>query len=389
MKRFLYSLIVFGVLSCTPNVKTKDQNAAGTGSIGFDYASQIRHAKGFTIEKKNGYKELTVFNPWKNDVVLRKYALVPKGKKINNSFPPEFTVVSVPIESLVIFSNTHIGPVVKLGLEDKLIGMTRASKVFDQALFARVENGEMANVGGAHNKNLDIEKIIELDPELIILSAYNEVKAGVNQLEEIGMNMAYSLNWMEETPLGRAEWIKFTAAFFNKEKLADSIFNKVEANYNELKSVVANVSQKPNVLLGWSYKGTWYMPGGKNYMVSYLRDAGADYFLFDDDTRGNIPMSVESVLYKCDNTDIWIYPGACKSMNDIKNSGEVFEQFKAYQKGEVYNIYKRANPNGGSDWWETGSVNPDVVLKDFIQILHPDLYPNDSTYFLSKLKYRH
>jgi iron complex transport system substrate-binding protein len=388
MKRFLYSLIVFGVLSCTPNVKTKEKKVEGNGSIGYDYASQIRYAKGFTIEKKRGYKELTVFNPWKNDVVLRKYALIAKGRKINDSIPPGTTVIKVPVESLAIFSNTHIGPIVKLGLEDKLIGMTRASKVFDKGLYARVENGEIANVGGAHNKNLDIEKIIELDPELIILSAYNEVKAGVNQLEEIGMNMAYSLNWMEETPLGRAEWIKFTAAFFNKEKLADSLFNEVETNYNELKTTVANISQKPNVLLGWSYKGTWYMPGGKNYMVSYLRDAGADYFLFDDDSRGNIPMSLESVLDKCDNTDIWIYPGTCKSMNDIENSGKVFTQFKAYQKGEVYNIYKRANPYGGSDWWESGSVNPDVVLKDFIQILHPDLYPNDSTHFLSRLRFR-
>jgi len=129
------------------------------------------------------------------------------------------------------------------------------------------------------------------------------------------------------------------------------------------------------------------MPGGRNYMVSYLRDAGANYFLYDDESRGNIPMSVESVLESCNNTDVWIYPGVCKSLNDIENGGEIFTQFKPFKQKEIYNIYKRTNATGGSDWWERGSVNPDVALKDFIKILHPELLPNDTTYFFSKLHF--
>ncbi len=387
MQRILLVLFVLGLSGCWSNEKKRiDHPISQSDSTDFEFASTLKHAKGFSIKKLDGYKEISVFNPWNNDKILRKYALVPKGKSIPVGIDSNAVIVAVPVESVALFSNTHVGPVVKLGLEDKVIGMTRASKVFNKGLAERVRKGQIINLGGAHNKNIDIEAIVDSNPELIILSAYNEVKAGAIQLEEIGLKLAYSINWMEATPLARAEWMKFTAVFFNKEKLADSLFNQIETNYQELRSKVVNLKTKPDVLMGWSYKGTWYVPGGQNYMVSYLRDAGANYFLFDDDTRGNIPMSVELVLDQCNNAAIWIYPGMCKSLNDIENGGEVFTQFNAFKKKEIYNIYKRTNKNGGSDWWERGSVNPDLALHDFIQILHPEINEKDSTYFFNKLR---
>ncbi|MDM8159740.1 ABC transporter substrate-binding protein [Labilibaculum sp. K2S] len=352
---------------------------------GYEFTSSILYAKGFTIEKKENYKKISVYNPWQKDVVWKEYALIPRNKSIPENLPDGIVVVKVPVNSVCTFSNTHIGPIVKLGLENKLLGMTRAEKVYNKSISEKVKRGDIANLGGAHNKNVDIEQIVELNPELIVLSALNGVKAGEEQLAELGFKLAYSLSWMEETPLGRAEWLKFTAAFFNKEKLADSLFKQTEMNYKQLKAKVVNLKTKPNILLGWSYKGIWYVPGGKNYMVSYLRDAGANYFLFDDETRGNIPMSVESVLDQCSQADIWIYPGISKSLNDIENSGEIFTQFKAFKNKEIYNIYKRTNDYGASDWWETGSLRPDLVLKDFIQVLHPDLLPQDTTYYMNNL----
>ena len=388
MQRILLVLLVLGLNACWSN-DSKMQNRIDKveDQTGYTFMSKVNHAIGFNIEMKNGYKEIKVFNPWNNDEILRKYALVPRGKVVPAEVSKSHVVVNVPVNTVALFSNTHVGPIVKLGLEDNVVGMTRARKVFNEKLFAKVESGKILNLGGAHNKNIDIETIVDLNPDLIILSAYNEVKSGEAQLEEIGLKLAYSINWMEYTPLARAEWMKFTAAFFNKESLADSMFTEIENNYNKLKSRVEKVKQKQDVLLGWSYKGTWFMPGGRNYMVSYLRDAGANYFLYDDESRGNIPMSVESVLESCNNTDVWIYPGVCKSLNDIENGGEIFTQFKPFKQKEIYNIYKRTNATGGSDWWERGSVNPDVALKDFIKILHPELLPNDTTYFFSKLHF--
>jgi len=388
MQRLALVLYVLCLCACNYNQTRGNADLPNAENYkGYEFASKVKHAKGFTIERKNGYKEIIVFNPWKNDLVLRKYALIPRGDSIPATISDSHIVVFVPVRTVALFSNTHIGPIVKLGLENKVTGMTRASKVFNKVLSDKVKMSQIKNLGGAHNKNIDIEAIVELDPDLVILSAYNEVKAGETQLEEIGFKLAYSVNWMEVTPLGRAEWMKFTAAFFNKEKLADSLFKQMEINYNQLKIKAEKLKNKPNVLLGWSYKGTWYVPGGQNYMVSYLRDAGAGYFLFDDKTRGNIPMSVESVLDQCNNAAVWIYPGMCKSLNDIKNGGEVFTQFDAFKNNKIYNIYKRTNANGGSDWWERGSVSPDIVLKDFIQILHPELFPSDTTCFLNKLDY--
>ncbi len=386
IQRLALVLCVLCLYACNPS-QTRLKNVVSDFEIsnGYEFTSSVSYAKGFSIEKKENYKKISVYNPWKEDAVLREYALIPSNASIPENLPDNIIVVKVPVKSLVTFSNTHIGPIVKLGLEDKLLGMTRAEKVYNKSISGKVKRGEIANLGGAHNKNIDFEKMIELDPELIILSALNGVKADENQMEELGFKLAYSLSWMEETPLGRAEWLKFTAAFFNKEKLADSLFNRMENNYNQLKAKVIGIKKKPNVLLGWCYKGTWYVPGGQNYMVSYLRDAGANYFLFADSTRGNIPMSVESVLDQCSQADIWVYPGTSKSLEDIENSGEIFTQFAAYQNKEIYNIYKRSNSNGGSDWWETGSLSPDLVLKDFIQVLHPNLLAQDTTYYINKL----
>lgn len=388
LRSFKYSLVFLSLMACTDVGLNKETNSNQVDdNNACDFKAKVKYAKGFSIDIKENYKEIKVYNPWKNDEILRSYALVPRDKDLPSDLPKDAIIVRIPVRSIALFSNIHVGALLKLGLEDKLVGMTRANKVYNPDLYAKVMKGEIVSLGGAHNKNIDIEKILELEPELIMLSAFNEVKSGETRLENMGFKLAYALNWMEATPLGRAEWMKFVAAFFNKGSEANVIFDKIEANYLQLKQLTAHVKRKTNVLMGWSYKGTWYMPGGQNYMVSYLRDAGADYFLFDDDTRGNIPMSVEAVLDECIHADMWIYPGICKSMNEIEYGGEIFTQFEAYKKGEVYNIYKRKNQYGGSDWWENGCVNPDVVLRDFIKVLHPDLLPQDSTFFISKLKW--
>lgn len=388
IQRLVFVLVVLCLHACklSPS-KERNQILSASTNDGFEFTSSIKHAQGFSIEQKKTHKEIKVYNPWDKGTILRRYALIPRDSNVPKDIPTETTIVKVPVNNLISFSNTHIGAIVKLGLSDKLLGITRANKIYNKKISERVERGEIVNLGGAHNKNIDIEKIVELDPELIILSAFNGVKSGETQLEEVGVKLAYSLSWMESTPLGRAEWMKFTAAFFNREALADSIFNQVEKNYNHLKKLTKNVASKPNVLFGYSYKGTWYMPGGQHYMVSYLRDAGANYFMFDDDTRGSIPMSVETVLDQCTYADFWIHPGSCKSLNEIEDGGEIFSQFTAFKKKEIYNIYKRSNFAGGSDWWETGSVNPDIVLKDFIKVLHPELLDSEEFYFFNKLDY--
>ncbi|RZT95402.1 iron complex transport system substrate-binding protein [Ancylomarina subtilis] len=382
----ILSVVLLSLTACSEGASTwKKESCFEDDSITSDFKTKVKYARGFSINVKESYKEITVYNPWKNDVVLCKYILFPKGKPLPFFEAENVTYIQTPINSVAVFSNTHIGPLVELGLADKIVGITRANKIYNKRLSVKVKNGEIPSLGGAHNKNIDIEAIVDLNPELIILSAFNEVKSGESHLDQIGFKLAYALNWMEDTPLARAEWIKFVAAFFNKDKEADEFFNKVEGNYNEIRKLAEKVEKKASVLMGWSYKGIWYMPGGQNYMVSYLRDAGADYFLFADSTRGNIPMSVENVLDNCNDADIWIYPGICKSRQDIENAGEVFTQFKAFRDHEVYNIYKRSNARGGSDWWETATIRPDIVLKDFIKILHPEILPQDSTYFISKL----
>ncbi|PKQ61812.1 hypothetical protein BZG02_14390 [Labilibaculum filiforme] len=394
MKQILLILFVIVLSGGCNNYKRKEVHRQDVSAqirmkkekFDFSFTPQVKHAKGFSIEVKNGFKEITVYNPWKKDIVLKKYILISQECEVPDDIPENVFYVKTPVKSVALFSNSHIGSFAELGLLDKIVGLTRANRIYNNNLQSRFNKGSLPNLGGAHNTNLDIEKIVELAPELIILSALNEVKAGETHLNKIGFNMAYALNWMESTPLGRAEWIKFIAAFFNKDLEANNFFENVESRYVKLQKMAGKLEKKSSVVMGWSYSGVWYVPGGRNYMVNYLRDAGANYFLLADTTRGSIPMSVESVMDHCSEADIWLSPGQSKSLKEIENADHIYTQFKAYRNGDVYNIYKLLSLSGGSDWWETAPIRPDLVLKDLIKVFHPEILPQDTTYFISKLQ---
>lgn len=384
MFRFAFQcLFIISLFSCKDSSSTEDKS-------GKKAPAEIKietnlYAKGFSVSQKEGYKELLVYKPHDKESLLCRYALVPRGAKIPKNLPPKTVCIRVPVKSIALFSNIHVGALINLGVEDKIIGITRGNSLFDSSLYKRVLSGDITNLGESHNHNIDIEKVIEIQPELILLSTTNSTRIGEEVFVESGLKLAYACSWMEETALGRTEWIKFIALFFNKEALADSIFKEVETNYNSLKKLATNIKGKPNVMLGYCTKGIWQMPGGHFYMVRYLRDAGANYILNEDKSHGYVPVNEEVVLDRWINADTWIYPGPFKNMREVENGREIYKQFKPFKTGEVYNIYNRTSANGGVDWWETGSTRPDIILKDFIKILHPEILPNYKLYYLSKL----
>jgi iron complex transport system substrate-binding protein len=381
-------ILMLGFFSCQSgksNKKKYEQDSNTSVDSAFYHQTSVKHAKGFQIKiLKKGLKELTVWDPWNSGKVFQKYYLTNRGEDINTDSLTDGLIVEVPVKSIAALSSTQIGILKFLGVEDRIVAVSLQNRIFDEELNEKAQSGKIQAVG--HAETLNFEKIVEIDPELVMVAGFMKVTDRETKLMNAGLPVAYNIEWMESSPLARAEWAKFIAAFFNKEDEADQHFNEIEDRYNSLKSLVEVVKHKPTILSGYNFKGTWYMPGGQSYLAQFLRDAKADYCWFSDSTSGSIPLSFEVVFDKQCDADIWFGPGQCKTMSDLDGLDERYSLFKSYKNNEVYCYTKRMKESGANDWYESGVMQPDVVFKDVIKILHPEILPEYELYFYQKLK---
>jgi len=205
-------------------------------------------------------------------------------------------------------------------------------------------------------------------------------------LQNAGIPVLYNSDWTETSPLGKAEWIKFFGALFNKEKQANSIFNTIETDYLLAKEIAATAKEKPTVISGAMFKDIWYMPQGESWGAQFIEDANGNYLWSDSKGTGSLSLSLESVLEKGHGADIWIGPGQFTRFEDLQNASQAYTQFNAFKNKEVYTYNLKKGEKGGSIYFELAPNRPDLVLKDMIKILHPELLPEHSLYFFNKLQ---
>lgn len=384
----LFLFLSLGFTACqSADLKKKENQSESTSEVdsAFYYQSQIRYAKGFEIKLlQKGLKELIVSDPWNKGKVFQKYYLKNRGEKLETEVPADGLLVEVPVRSIAALSSTQIGILNFLHVQDRIVAVSLHDRIYNEELNEKAQNGSIQAVG--HSESLNFEKIIELNPELVMVAGFMKITDRETKLMNAGLPVAYNIEWMETSPLARAEWAKFIAAFFNKEAEAETHFNELEKRYNDLKSLVKDVEGKPSILSGYNFKGVWYMPGGQSYLAQFLRDGKADYCWFSDSTSGSIPLSFEVVFDKQRDADIWFGPGQCRTMEEMKKLDERYSLFESYKKGNVFCYTKRMKDNGANDWYESGVMQPDVVFKDIIKILHPELLPNYELYYYQQLK---
>ncbi len=242
-----------------------------------------------------------------------------------------------------------------------------------------VENGDVINLGPS--VSLNIEKLLLAKPDVVLATSYSS--AGHQREEKTHIPFVYNLDWMEKTPLGRAEWIKLIGEFTGKSKEADSIFRLIEKNYNSLKKKTSKLKNKPSVLVGANYKDVWYQPAGGSFKALLLRDAGASYFYNSDTTGGSLALSFEKVVEFQHDADFWIEVPFL-SYRDMTAADSRYSIFKAVKTKNVYNNFGRAEGQA-NDYWETGMCRPDLLLKDLAAIFHPKIF-DYKTVFYKKLK---
>jgi len=232
---------------------------------------------------------------------------------------------------------------------------------------------------------LNTELILELQPELFISSADPSSNKTLNVLEQNNTTVIYNTSWLETHPLGRAEWIKVFGYLFNKKQKADSIFNTIENNYLRLKNIANTAIKKPSILSGNIYKDVWYTPAGNSFEAQLMADANGNYLWKNTKGTASLALSIEAVLEKGQEADVWLGGGLFSSIKALGNFEEKYTLFEALKNKKVYTKDLFQGATGGIWYFEMGSLRPDLVLEDLIQILHPYLIKPKSFNFYQKL----
>ncbi|MFW6264017.1 MAG: ABC transporter substrate-binding protein [Cyanobacteriota bacterium] len=351
----------------------------------FPNKTELDYAEGFQVEYFNHYKVISVLNPWRNAEVTFQYVLVQCGTPIPDGFE-EAQVVEVPVENVVSLSTTNIPHLEKLGRLDRLIAVGRPEIVNTPAVREKIEQGEMPGV--RKGSSLNFELLLSLDPDLVMtFGTGNQEFDTFPKLIELGIPTGIIAEYMESSPLGQAEWIKFTALFFNQEEKAESVFTDIATRYEKRRKIAQNVSNRPTVLTGFNRSGTWSVSGGNSYVAQYLADAGANYLWAENKSSGSVPLDFEAVYAKGRGADYWLHVSQdWETLEEIIAQDQRYAKFQAIQENQVYNNDARLNANGGNDFWESGMVNPDVILADLIKILHPELLPEHELVYYRQLE---
>jgi iron complex transport system substrate-binding protein len=365
-------LSFFLFFSC--NIKnTKTSDARTSDSL------KLKYAEGFAVKYFSNYKEVIVFSPWVKGTVYARYYLV---KDANTKTPTDGRKVQIPLKTLAATSVTHFEFLSLLGEINSITGVCSPKIIYNKDINKRIGEGKITDLGDAFTMN--VEKTLQLKPGAVMMSGYNQNDPYAQRVSQAGVPVVLNNEWMETSLLARAEWIKFVAAFYDKEKQADSIFAGVDKRYNDIKARAAGVKTKPNIMAGSNFRGTWYMPSGRNSMGKLFADAGSTYFYVNDTTAGSLPLNVETVLKNFSQTDVWLNCNF-NSIADLVKADSKHAFFRPVKLNRVYNFNKRLLPSTANDFWESAVARPDLLLSDVIAILHPELLPGYKSVYSERL----
>lgn len=370
---FFILLILFnGVIACKENNKTSLVEATTT-----------EFAKGFSVKNLGNSKEVILHNPYPNASSSIKYLLVPKNEKIPDH-DNDLQVIRTPIDKIVCTSTSHIALLDHLNATDKLVGFPDPSLISSTSARERIDAGLVTDLG--IDKEMNLELLVSLKPDLVMGYSTAGDLSKLNKIKSFGIPVVINGEYLEDHPLGRAEWIKFMALFLGKEAMADSVFNEIKDEYQANLELVKMISFRPTVISGILYGDAWFLPGGKNYAATLFRDAGYHYLWDDDPSNGFLKFSFETIYAKGKEANYWIGVGSFESLQEMRSSESRYSLFNAFKDSNVYTYDARKGATGGSEYLELGYSRPDIILKDLIKIAHPDLLPSYELYFYKKLE---
>ena len=364
--RFLFLTTIVVLLTACRGGQTSSVQAVGD-TLAFKYATQL------TVVRYDGYTVATLKNPWKEGMTLHQYLLVPTSAAADSSLftlhssLPNATVIRTPLSRSMIFSTVHCAMLMDFGKQDCIAGVADLKYIKIPWIQQQVQQGKITDVGDGLSPV--VEKIIDQRPDALFLSPF-ENSGGYGKLEDIDIPIVECAEYMESTPLGRAEWLRFYGLLFGCEQKADSLFDAIDKNYNQLKTLVTQ-KNRPSVLLDNVTGSVWYVPGGKSTIGQMIQDAGGNYPWAADEHSGSVSLPFENVLEKAGETDVWLFRYSSDhdiTYDELRSEHHGYNQFKAFRDKNVYGCNVELSP-----FYEETPFRPDWLLNDFIRILHPEL----------------
>lgn len=377
-------LVVLLGASCTSKGDKQEKESVSSSQIATaDSLVQVvpRYAEGFQLTYEKGYVLLDIHDPQNEESTHFQYALVPRGTK-PEGIPAGYTLIETPVRSAICMTSLQLSNFIKLGAEDKVVGITSTRHLFNQTVKKQLEEGKTAKIG--IEGNFDNEIIMSINPDLILISPFK--RGGYETMKDVGIPLIPHLGYKETTPLGQAEWIKFVGLLLGMEQVANDKFSVIESRYNELKALTAEgkVKKRPVVFSGEIHGGNWYAVGGKSFLAQLFKDAGADYFLKDDDRSGGVTLDFETVYNQADEADYWrivnSYPGTY-SYKALQEQDPRYADFRAFKEKGVIYCNMREKP-----FYESMPTEPEVLLADLLHIFHPNLLPDHTPAYYDLLK---
>ena len=350
--------IVLSTLICACSNRSNQSTVGSSEDTSSDSQTEItvKYATGFSVRDTAGVRLVDVGDKY-------HFALT----KTDIAVPEGYTKIQVPIERTICMTALQLSNFTILDAHDVVKGLTGTKNLFNKDILARVKDGRIVKIG--MEGNFDNELVLAANPQIIFISPSK--RGGYDAIKETGITLVPHLGYQELNPLGQAEWIKFVGMFIGKEKEANEVFAGIEKRYNDLKiKVQSSKLAAPSVFSGEMHYGNWHAVGGKNYLAQIFRDAGARYVINDEETAGE-DLEFEKMYSLAANADYWrilnSYPGDF-SYEALKASEPRNELFKAYKEKKVIYCNMKQTP-----YYEISPVQPDVLLKDFVAIFHPEL----------------
>ena len=369
-------VVVVALASCRGGNNTS-LSVEGGDTVALKYSSLL------TIVEHDGYVVADIKNPWKPDKMLHRYYLVPRTSVIKpqTSDLTDGTVIEVPIQRAAVFTTVHCALLTELGLGSHIVGVADSKYIKVPYIQQQIKAGRIVDCGNGLNPI--VEKIMDVKPDVIMLSPF-ENSGGYGKTEEIGIPLIECAEYMETSPLARAEWMRFYGLLFGAGDKADALFHNVDSSYVALKQQAAQAGKGRSVIVDKVVGSVWYMPGGRSTIGQMLQDAGGQYPWATDDQSGSLSLPFETVLERGGDSDVWMLRYSSDHDWDYKEllSGHRgYSQLKAFRQHEVYGCNVEQ-----SHFYEDTPFHPDRLLCDFLQILHPDIIGLPPLRYYKKLK---
>lgn len=339
----------------------------------------LEYASGFDIKGADSKQSvlLTVTNPWQGaDGIAVQLFIARDGETAPEGFDGQ--VLEGDAERIVAMSSTHIAMLDAIGEVDRVVGVSGIDYISNPDIQARRDR--IGDVG--YEGNINYELLLSLDPDLVLLYGVNGASGMEPKLRELDIPFLYVGDYLEESPLGKAEWLVVLSEVVGKRAEGEKVFAEIPVRYNALKQRVAeNTLDAPSVMLNMPYGDSWFMPSTESYAVRLIKDAGGDYIYKKNMGNASTPIDMEEAYLLASAADMWLNVGMANTLGEVKAACPKFVDTRCFLNGDVYNNNACTNAAGGNDYFESAVVHPDLLLRDLVKIFHPELVEEPFVYY--------